>query len=67
MSDQTLAEIFSTVLESCVAGEAGRRMLAMYDHTVQFTPLDGEPFHFVAKGGQGKVVAGHLLPPSCAR
>lgn len=60
MSTQTLAEIFSTLLENCAAGEAGRQMLAMHDHTVQFTPLDGDPFYFEAKGGQGKVGQGAM-------
>ena len=60
MSTQTLAETFSTLLENCKASEAGRQMLAMHDHTVQFTPLDSDPFYFEAKDGQGKVSGGQM-------
>lgn len=60
MSTQTLAETFSTLLENCKASEAGRLMLAMHDQTVQFTPLDGDPFYFEAKGGQGKISGGQM-------
>lgn len=58
MADRTLAEIFTALVENCAAGEAGRQTLAMYDHLIQFTPLDGEPFYFEAQAGRGQVKPG---------
>ncbi|MFN8458401.1 MAG: hypothetical protein U0401_27735 [Anaerolineae bacterium] len=63
MSKQTLTDMFSALVEQCASGEAGREALKMYNHTVQFTPLDGEPFHFIAKEGQAWVRNG-VMPDS---
>lgn len=51
MGTQTLREMFSALLDRCAATEEGRQVLAMYDHTVQFTLLDGDPFYMKAQGG----------------
>jgi hypothetical protein len=58
MTDQTLAEVFNALVQTCAASEAGREALAMHDHIVQFTPLDGDTFYFAAKGGKGEVAQG---------
>ena len=60
MTEQTLQELFSTLVENCAASDAGRQALAMHDHVVQFTLLDGDPFHFEAQGGQITVTAGTM-------
>ena len=60
MSEQTVVKIFSILVEQCAASEAGRQMLAMYDHAVQFSLLDGEPFYLEVKDGQGRVFAGEM-------
>lgn len=60
MSHQTLIDMFAGLVERCAASEAGQRTLAMYDQTVQFTPLDGDPFYFEAKGGHGHVASGTM-------
>ena len=63
MSEQSLADKFSELVAACRAAR-GEEVLGMYEHVVQFTPLDGEPFHFVAEGGEHKVVAGEMPPRS---
>lgn len=60
MSEQTLVSVFSALVEQTAATEAGRQMLAMYNHTVQFTPLDGDLFYFDVQAGQGNVVEGEM-------
>lgn len=58
MADRSLSEMFSKLVETCTAGDAGRETLQMYDHVVQFTPLDGDPFYLEVQNGGGQVVDG---------
>lgn len=51
MSEPTLQETFRALLEQCSATEEGRQTVSMYDHTVQFTPLDGNPFYLRSQNG----------------
>ena len=52
MSEQSLCETLSGLVDNCAATDEGRKTLAMYDHVVQFTPLDGESFFLEAQDGQ---------------
>lgn len=58
MTDRTLSDVFSTLVKTCAGSGAGREALAMYDHIVQFTPLDGDPFYFEVTDGQERVASG---------
>lgn len=58
MADRALSEMFSALVERCADSDAGREALAMYDHVVQFTPLDGDPFYFEVQAGQPRVLEG---------
>lgn len=58
MSEQTLIEVLSAVVEQCAASETGQQTLAMYDHGIQFTPLDGDPFYLEVKGGKATLSDG---------
>ena len=61
MSEQTLMETLSTLVEQCAASEAGQQMIANHDHAIQFTPLDSNNiFYFEAKGGQAQVIEGEM-------
>jgi len=51
---------FEVLVEKCAASEAGARVLGMYDHTIQFSLLDGDPFFFTAIGGKVEVSAGEM-------
>lgn len=61
MADKTLQEFFLTLVKVCGDSEAGQQALAMYDHTVQFTPLDGNPFYLETQQGEAQVVEG-IMP-----
>ena len=52
MNTQTLHEKLDAVVAQCAASEEGRQALAMYEHMVQFTPLDGDPFYLKSQGGE---------------
>ena len=56
----TVVDHFSSLVETCGTSDIGRELLAMYDHTVQFSILDGDPFYFTAKNGEGRVVKGEM-------
>lgn len=52
MGEQTLCDTLARLVETCATMDEGRQTLAMYDHAVQFTPLDGESFYLEAQSGQ---------------
>ena len=60
MSTQTVADKLSQLVATCAQTEQGGSILAMYDHVVQFTLLDGDLFHFFAEGDERKVVMGEM-------
>jgi len=61
MSEQTLMELLSTLVEQCAATDAGKQMIATHDQGIQFTLLDSDDlFYFEAKGGQAQVIAGEM-------
>ena len=60
MSTQAVSDHFAKLVEKCAATEAGREMIGMYNHIVQFTLLDGDKFHLIAENGKTSLVAGQM-------
>jgi hypothetical protein len=60
MSQQNARELFTQLVNACREAENGQQMLAMYNHAVQFTLLDGGNFYFDAQDGQTAVQDGQM-------
>ena len=61
MSEQTLMETLSALVEQCAANEAGKQMITAHNQGIQFTVLDsGDLFYLEAKDGQAQVIEGEM-------
>jgi hypothetical protein len=60
MSQQNARKLFAQLVKTCSGTESGQKMLGMYNHTVQFTLLDGDKFFFDAQNGQTAVKDGQM-------
>jgi hypothetical protein len=54
----SLAAQLTDLVARCASSEAGRAALSTYDHVVQFTVLDGEPFYLTVRAGAARVADG---------
>ena len=61
MSKSSLYESVKDVFQRVSDSPSGREALKMYDHTLVFSVMDGEPFHVEVKAGKAQVKPG--LPP----
>ena len=60
MSQQNARELFAQLVNTCSKTKTGQQMLQMYNHSVQFSLLDGDSFYFDAQDGQTEVQPGQM-------
>jgi len=61
MPDEPLFDVVAQVFDQVCDTAAGREALKWYDHTLIFSPLDGDPFYVDIRNGDARPKRG--LPP----
>lgn len=62
MAEASLHEAVKGIFDRVGGSPPGREALRMYDHTLVFSVMDGEPFHLEVKAGKAQVKPGLPAP-----